>query len=358
MATQVTNYQCPTCTAPLHFDGPSGKLVCDYCGGSYEVAEIEAMFAEANAKAAQTAQEEQTEKAVPEGWGTEEGMKSYSCPSCGAELICDETTAATSCPYCGNTTVIPHQFTGARRPDYVIPFKLEKDAAVAALKKHYKGKFLLPRAFIKDAHLDEVKGVYVPFWLFDTKADARVVFDATDESVRVSGDERIITRKHYKVTRGGTVEFERIPVDGSSKMPDAHMDSIEPFNYGEMKEFSMAYLPGFLADKYDQDESACAQRVHDRCRNSAIEMMKDQVTGYTSCIVADAKVSLEDQSVKYALLPVWLLSTKWKDKSYLFAMNGQTGKLVGDLPVDWTRFWLLFVGLVLGFSLLFGFIMQ
>ena len=107
MATQLTNYQCPACTDPLHFDGASDMLVCDFCGSSYDTAEIEALYAQKEA-AAETAAQNKEAPPPDSVWSENEtaGLRSYSCPSCGAELICDETTAATSCPYCGNPTVI------------------------------------------------------------------------------------------------------------------------------------------------------------------------------------------------------------------------------------------------------------
>ena len=152
MPTQVTNYQCPSCTGPLHYSSESGKLECEFCGSSYDVAEIEALYAEKNQKAEQASAAEQKKEeqkaeqqaeqraADPDGeWAfegdgwTEEGMKAYNCPSCGAELICDETTAATSCPYCGNPSIVPGRLSGAQKPDYIIPFRLSKADAVAAL---------------------------------------------------------------------------------------------------------------------------------------------------------------------------------------------------------------------------------
>lgn len=155
MATGITTYQCPACTAPLHFVGESGKLECDYCGKTYEVAEIERLFREKEAAsaAAQTKADAalDKEKAAAEemgmSWDAQEtaGMKSYNCPSCGAQMICDATTAAASCPYCGNPTVAPGQFTGGLRPELVIPFKLDKQSAISALKKYYRGKNFYPK---------------------------------------------------------------------------------------------------------------------------------------------------------------------------------------------------------------------
>ena len=343
MSTQLTNYQCPACTGPLHFDAQTGKLQCDYCGSSYTVHEVEALFAEQNAEAEQAAQEKRTESS---DWGDDaQKMRAYNCPSCGAELICEETTAATSCPYCGNPTVVPGQFAGTKKPDCMIPFKVGKEQAVAALKKHYQGKLLLPKAFADENHLQEIKGVYVPFWLFDGRADADMIFKTTRTRTRTTGKERIIITDHYEVQRKGSVSFSHVPVDGASKMPDSHMDAIEPFDYSALKDFSLSYLPGFLADKYDVPAEECLPRAESRCCSSAADAMRSTVVGYESCIPVREDVRVHHSQVQYALLPVWLLSTRWKDKTYLFAMNGQTGKLIGDLPISWARFWSWFGGI-------------
>ena len=347
MATQITNYQCPSCTGPLEYSAATGKLECEYCMSSFTPEEIEAFYAQKNEQAEAAAQS----RPETAQWDAE-SMRAYSCPSCGAELLCDLTTAATSCPYCGNPTVVPGQFADTKKPDYVIPFKVEKEAAVAALKQHYKGKPLLPGSFAKDSHLEEVKGVYVPFWLFDGEAKADVRFSATRSHVHTTPNERITTTEHYRVHRSGCVSFEKVPVDGSTKMPDGHMDAIEPFDYSLMEPFSMAYLPGFLADKYDVDAQGCADRAKERCRNSAIAAMEETVTGYNSCTVQQAEVQVEQQQIHYALLPVWLLSTRWQDKNFLFAMNGQTGKLIGDLPVSKGKLALWFAGLFAVFAAL------
>ena len=338
MPTQVTNYQCPACTGPLHFDADSGKLQCDYCGSAYDVAEIEAVYAEKEQKAEQAAEAGSQWNADEAGspWSEQEtaGLRNYSCPSCGAEILCDETTAATACPYCGNPTIVPGQLGGNLKPDYVIPFKLEKKEAVAALNRHYKGKIFLPKSFKNQNHIEEIQGVYVPFWLFDGETDADITFDATRIHSHREGDEEVTITEHYRVRRKGTVCFKKVPVDGSSKMPDAHMDAIEPFDYSELKPFSTAYLPGYLADKYDVDAEACAQRADERIRTSTEEALAASVIGYASVTPEQVDIRLQRGQVKYALLPVWMLHTGWQGKQFLFAMNGQTGKLIGDLPVS------------------------
>ena len=362
MATQVTNYQCPACTGPLHYAGASGKLECEYCGSAYDVAEIEKLYAEkeaaaegqatAAAAAVEELGEDQGEYAASgESWDPE-GMKAYSCPSCGAELVCDETTVATSCPYCGNPSIVPGQFADMRKPDYVLPFKLDKKAAEDALRQYYKGKKLLPKAFSAENHIQEIKGVYVPFWLYDGEADADVSYAATRVFTTTRGNERITTTEHYQVRRAGTVRFEGIPVDASSKMPDGHMDSIEPYDYKELKPFSTAYLPGFLADKFDVTVEQSRQRADQRCEGTLASALRGTVKRYDLCVLRDSSVHLRRGKVHYALMPVWMLNTKWHGKDFLFAMNGQTGKLVGDLPVSWGKFWGLFAAIAVPLSVI------
>ena len=347
MSSMVTNYKCPACTGPLHFVGGSGRLECDYCGSTYDVAEIEALSAESEAKAESAFQaqgEWDASGLSEEQWGAD-GMRVYNCPSCGAELICDETTAATSCPYCGNTTVVPGQFSGAMKPEFVLPFKLDKAAAVEALGRHYQKKRFLPKTFADKNHIEEVQGVYVPFWLFDGTADASADYEATRSHSRREGQYQVTTTEHYDVHRAGRLSFEKVPVDASVRMPDDHMDSIEPYDYGELKDFSTAYLPGFLADKYDVSAEDSAERADRRCENSALSALAGTVTGYETCTPRGHNVRLQRGKVHYALLPVWLLNTKWNGQDFLFAMNGQTGKLAGDLPVDKGRFWTMFAAI-------------
>ncbi len=356
MPSQITNYQCPACTGPLRYDGASGKLCCDFCGSSFSVKEIEALYQDkldqaAQASVQQQAKEEAAAQAAAQAaaeyseeaaWADEQaqaGMKAYICPSCGAELICDATTAATSCPYCGNPTVVPGQFHGMLKPDYILPFKLDKEAAKLALRNFYKGKRLLPKAFTEENHIEEIKGVYVPFWLFDGQGDADLRFNATKVRSYRSGDYQVTVTDHFDVRRAGTVDFSRIPADSSRKMPDAHMDAIEPFDYSELKPFSTAYMPGFLAERYDVDVEECEKRARLRAANTTEQIVASTVKGYSSATPIGKNVLMRRSAVKYVMLPVWLLSTRWNGKSFLFAMNGQTGKLIGDLPVSMGRYW-------------------
>ena len=362
MATEITNHKCPACTGPLHFVGASGMLECDYCGSKFSVEEIEGLYAEKETKAAENHEvneaKREKEKAEFEAMGMEwsdeeaKGMKAYSCPSCGAELICDATTAATSCPYCGNPTVLPGQFKGGLKPDLVIPFKLNKEQAKEALKNYYKGKIFLPKTFKDQNHIEEIKGVYVPFWLCDCEMEGSATYKGANVRTWRDGDYDVTETTYYNVMREGSLGFEMIPVDASTKMPDEHMDAVEPFDYSELKPFSTAYLPGFLADKYDVSQEDSMERIEGRAKNSIRSEMRDTVMGYSMVTTETENFNFENKGIKYALLPVWMLSTKWNGENFLFAMNGQTGKLIGDLPVDKGKFWGMFAAIAAPLALI------
>ena len=344
MAENTTNYQCPACTGPLRFDSASGKLCCDYCGSTYDVAQVEALYGEKQAQADKAA--EAAEKAASSGpvWGEMETgyLSSRTCTSCGAELVCGPETAATTCPYCGNPTVLGGQLSGKLKPEYIIPFRMDKKTAIENLKKYYKGKAFLPKAFKESNHIEEIQGVYVPFWLFDGGAEGEVDYKAANSRTYRDDDYEVTETDHYDVHRGGSIAFEKIPVDASSKMPDDHMDSIEPFDYTQMQPFSTAYLPGYLADKYDVTVDDSRARADRRSRETLENALRETVTGYGTCVTDRTDIRLHRGKVHYALLPVWMLNTKWNGESFLFAMNGQTGKLVGDLPTDRGRYWRTF----------------
>jgi len=329
----LQEYKCPCCGGAIAFDSAVQKMKCPYCDTEFEMETLAAYDAEL-----QTDKPDEMNWDEPAGseWqeGEDNGLVSYVCNSCGGEIVADENTAATSCPFCGNPVVMMGRVSGMLKPDYVIPFKLDKKAAKAALTKHYSGKKLLPKVFKDQNHIDEVKGVYVPFWLFDADATANMRFKAS--RTRSWSDSKYIYTENtfYAVKRGGTIGFDRVPVDGSSKMPDVMMESIEPFDFSEAVDFQTAYLAGYLADKYDVNEQDSIARANERIKQSTNNAFASTVKGYTTVLPEASNIRLQNGKAKYALYPVWLLNTTWNGKQYTFAMNGQTGRLVGDLPMD------------------------
>lgn len=339
---ELQEYKCPCCGGAIAFNSTIQKMKCPYCDTEFE---METLADYDNELKNQQADRMEWDISANSQWrdGETDKLRTYVCKSCGGEIVGDENTAATACPYCDNPVVMMGQFSGALKPDYVIPFKLDKRAAKEALQKHYRGKRFLPKVFRDQNHIDEVKGIYVPFWLFDADAEANIRYRATQ--VRTWSDSRYIYTQtnYYAVTRGGSISFERVPVDGSSKMADDLMESIEPFDFSQAVDFRTAYLAGYLADKYDVDAKDSIERANERVKKSTQDKFAATIQGYTSIIPEFTSVRLQNGKAKYALFPVWILNTTWKGQKYTFAMNGQTGKFVGDLPLDkgaYTR-WLI-----------------
>lgn len=351
MAQQVTSYICPNCGGPVHFDATSGRVKCDYCDSIFTIEEVKKYYEEKNRKAKEAAGEVEKSSAEPgaealgasapnvetaagDGWGGDASkLKVYHCGNCGAELITDETTAATTCPYCGNPTVIPGQFSVGRRPDYVIPFACEKEQALQKLQEYYKGKKLLPKSFTSGNHLKEIKGVYVPYWLFSGSVDADMTFECGKSTTTREGDFDVTRTRLYRVHRAGTMIFEKIPCDASSSMPDDLMDSVEPYDYKSLRKFELEYLPGFLANKYDVEQKAVQRKADERAAATACDELKSSISGYDRIDEKSRSTKIRRGRTDYALMPVWLLYTKWNDQDFLFAMNGQTQKMTGNLPI-------------------------
>ncbi len=331
--TVLQEYKCPCCGGAISYDGSIGKMKCPYCDTEYE-AETLRQYDDALSGAQGDRMDWDT---LPEAqWndGEAEGLRVYVCQSCGGEIVGDETIGATLCPFCDNPVVMMGQFGGALKPDWVIPFKLDKKAAIDALNRHYGGKKLLPKVFGDQNHIEEVKGIYVPFWLFDTDVTAQIRYKGT--RTRTWDDSRFhyTETAHYSILRGGEIGFSKVPVDGSSKMDNKLMESIEPYHFRDAVDFGTAYLAGYLADKYDVNAEESIERANDRIKKSTEKAFAKTVSGYDSVVPDTSAIQLKNGKAGYALLPVWVLNTTWKGEKYTFAMNGQTGKLVGDLPVD------------------------
>ncbi|MBR4256294.1 MAG: hypothetical protein IKQ18_03945, partial [Clostridia bacterium] len=225
-----------------------------------------------------------------------------------------------------------------------------------------RGKKLLPNNFFSQQMIDEVQGVYVPVWLFDGTLDGKVSLDGVTSSSYTSGNYRYTETSHYLIECDGKMDFQRVPVDGSAKMPDDLMNSIEPYDYSQIVPFDGQYLSGFLADRYDKDPDASIPTASQRMMNSAVKAFANAADKYSSATLRNNGLSLKNPSVKYVLLPVYLFNCKYGGKLYRFAMNGQTGKLVGELPIDKGKkaraFWIPFLITALIVFLIVFFLMR
>ena len=350
----LQNFKCPCCDGAIEFDSSSQKMKCPYCSSEFEVSDLQVY---SNALHDQIEDKMQWDTTAGTQWqpGETEGMRIYTCNTCGGEVVGDETTGATECPFCGNPVVMTGQFRGDLKPDLVIPFKLDKKAAIKALQKHYGGKKLLPKVFKDQNRVKEVKGLYVPVWLFDADAEGFVQYKASRVRTWSDSNYYYTETRYFSVVRAGSLGFDWVPVDGSSKMEDALMESIEPFDLSQAVDFKTAYLSGFLADRYDVTAEQSVERANQRVRNTTEEAFASTVMGYTSVMPVSTNIRLQNGKARYALYPVWLLNTNWNGKKYTFAINGQTGKLVGDLPMDKAAYtkWLLGLTGIIG-AAIFG----
>ena len=341
-------YRCPACGSALTFSSKSQQLACGSCGNTFPLETVE----QASQIQVENTPDQQMhwQAAQKEELGMEESahLRSFHCQNCGSEILADDTTAATECIYCGSPSILPGVLSGVYRPSGVLPFKKSRQEAQEAFRKHCTKKKLLPKGFFDESRVEKITGVYVPFWLYQADAEADCTYKATRVSHHRQGNYEITNTAHFLVRRGGHIGFNDVPVDGSSKMDDAMMESIEPFDCQESVAFNTAYLSGYQAQRHDVDETACQPRANERIRESVRNAMRATVKGYTSVTADKTQIQLEHGQVRQVLLPVWMLNTRWRDKTYTFAMNAQTGRFVGDLPVDKGAFWKWLWGITVG----------
>ena len=328
----LEQFKCPACGGSVEFDAGTQKMKCPYCDSEFDIEAIKEMNSEESSQHDDSISWESAGGQWQEG--ETDGMRVYTCESCAGEIIGDENLGSTTCPYCGSKVVMTGQFSGALKPDYVIPFKFDKKQAMKNFETFVNKRKYVPKRFKSDKHIEEIKGVYVPFWLFDGDADADMSFGAEKIKSWTEGKYEYTETEYYNVTRSGNVTFKNIPVDGSEKLADDLMESIEPFHFNEAVDFETAYLAGYLADKYDVDEKASENRANERIKYSVEEALCDTVKGYSRVNGRSSSITIKGGKAKYALYPVWLLSATYNGEAYTFAMNGQTGKFAGDLPVD------------------------
>ena len=347
--SHVLEYKCPCCNAGLAFSGDVQQLKCEYCDNTFEIDAVKAFNEQLP-----EAQEFSWQPAEQKTWSEEEqeNIQNYTCPSCGGELVTDANTAATFCPYCGNPNVMPGRVSDLLKPDAVLPFRTTKEDAQNAFLKLCKGKPLLPRFFTQEQQLEKITGMYVPFWLYDCSGDYTGSYKAT--RIRHWSDSRYHYTKtdHFMLKRRISADFQRIPMDASTKMDDTFMESIEPFDYGQLTDFDTAFLSGYLADKYDVPAENGEPRIRQRVNNAMEELLQNTLLGYDTVIPTSKNLNVQQGKASYVLLPVWILNTNYRGKRYTFAMNGQSGRMTGTLPVCPKRSAMWFAGIFAGVTLI------
>lgn len=336
----MVQHKCPKCAASMEFNANTGMLHCEFCGYDINIqeyakengGEYEQEAAADNVDEVtgdyRDVQEEPSENCF------DESVVKYCCENCSAELVVSADTTATKCSFCGSPMILSDRMQGKRAPVKVIPFGVSKEDAIEGFKKWCKKGLITPNDFMTPERIDDIAGIYVPFWLYDMVGQGEVFADCTRVSHYSSGDYNVTATKHYKVWRKMDLDYDCIPVDASERMRDDLMDKLEPFYYEDLKEFSSMYLPGYVAEGYNYTDDDLLPRIQSRVREYMDDYAKATMKNYHSVHISDRVYNIMKKKADYALLPVWMINYNYRDGQYVFAMNGDTGKIVGKPPIS------------------------
>ena len=328
----MKKYNCKSCGAELYFDAVSQKLKCEYCETAFDPKEYEgAEHKEEQKESTQARELGEYDKAVDESVGE---LVLYTCSHCGAEIITGETTVATTCIYCNRAVIFAGKLEGSFRPDYVIPFVKTKNDVTETYKKLTKRASLLPKIFKEESTIEELKGVYMPFWIHSMNIEGKAEVEATTRRSWTTGDRRYTETSYYDVLREGVAEFGRIPTDALKRIDNELMHSLEPFNCEGLKSFSGAYLAGYYTEQYDESAEETIVRAKKRAEECVSGLLLANATGYDTRKIKKIQYNYLNEKSEYAMFPIWTLHTKYRGKTYVFGMNGQTGKMTGTFPKD------------------------
>ena len=328
METIIT-YKCPNCDAGLLFDAAEQAFKCEFCLSKFTESELN------ETETAKKAQEKEQEN---ESFRSE--ILEYYCSSCGAEVIADKNTVADFCYYCHNPVVLSDKVSGQLKPSKIIPFKFDKNEAKETFFRFAKKKWFVPKDYFSEGSMDKIAGVYYPFWVTDADTDSEM--RAIGKNVRTwrSGDYRYTETTTYSVYRRGEIHFEDITTSAISTEDKAMLEGILPYPVEDYQDFSMPYLQGYVAKKRDIEREALSAEVKTRM-NSYAKTLLERTTSYSSLSLQHLDVAVLKSHWEYSLMPIWILTyvkkhkkNKKKDKTYVYAMNGSTGKVYGELPVS------------------------
>lgn len=336
----VISFKCPNCDGELIFDPASGAYKCEYCDSRFAQEELDAlkpaeeaekpagsMDGAAGANADASASDEAAANAVI-----------YNCPSCGAQIVTDETTAATFCYYCQNPVVLSGRLSGNYLPDKVIPFAIDRKEATELFMKHVGRKKFVPKAFFNKRQIDKLSGVYFPFWVYDAKMKGSMDAEAKQVRVWTTGDTEYTETKLYSVERDGDIELRNLELNALKKANKELVEGVLPYQFDKMKDFSMGYLSGFLAEKRDIEKEGVAADAARETEDYAKKLLRESITGYNAVNVRSCNFTAKTEGWHYVLLPIWTITYRASNgKIFYYSLNGQTGKVCGELPVNYGK---------------------
>lgn len=320
-------YVCPNCKGALIFDTVNQTLKCQYCFSSYSQEELDVLLE----KERQENLFKETNDSVE---NDSNNMDSYRCSSCGAEILADENTTATFCIYCKSPTIIKGKFTGKFKPKSLIPFKIDKNSVKEMYSKWIKKRIFAPNEFKSKEEIDKITGLYVPFWIFDIDTMGSIQALCTSNRYWSDKNYDYTEISSFDVWREGAASYSKIPIDGLKELDNSSVRQIEPYDYNDLVDFSMMYMPGFLAESFDVEESEAEIEAKGRAEGFISDDLEKTMSGYSTTIEQNRNITTTIREQSYTLFPVYILTNEHKGKNYTFLLNGQTGKISGTTPID------------------------
>ncbi|NEU31746.1 TFIIB-type zinc ribbon-containing protein [bacterium LRH843] len=310
----VIHYKCPSCGDDMAFDSETGMLTCHSCGRQENIDDF-------------------SEDLMTATFSDDEA-KEYHCNNCGAILITEAETTATTCSFCGAGVVIGDRLSGVMAPAQVIPFSISKEEAEKAFRTWCKNGLLTPKGFVTADRIKGITGMYVPFWLYDLNSNVQVHAACTKVRTYSQGEYIVTETRFFDVYRDINLNYVKVPIDASEKMNDQIMDKLEPYHYGQLKRFKTPYLAGYIAEKYNYNDTELFPRAETKIKKFIDSYISSTITGYQTVHYKDKQIDTRKKQASYVLLPVWMVYYDYDRSVHTFAMNGQTGKVVGKPPIS------------------------
>lgn len=327
-------YKCPNCDGGLVFDPKSQRFKCEYCLSEFSEEEL----GRTQEETPENRPEQQAEQQAV-GLEDESALVLYRCPSCGAEIVTDETTAATFCYYCHNPVVLSGKLEGRYKPDYVVPFEMDRKKAEELFKNWIKRKKYVPGDFYSPKQIELMEGIYYPYWLYSCKVDGFINAEGVRRRTTIAGSIEYLETSRYQVERKGMMDVRNVSRNALKKADRRLSEHVLPFDMEKLKPYQAGYLSGFQAERRDMEKEEIAEGIEAEVLDFAVNTLKNSISGYDSVNIKSHEEKIISPEWNYTLLPVWVLTYRDKknDKTYYFAMNGQSGKICGVLPVDYRR---------------------
>lgn len=248
----------------------------------------------------------------------------YTCTSCGAEVAINNVEASTFCSFCGQPTVVFNRVASQKKPKYIIPFSVTKDRAISLIRERLNKGFYVPDD-IKNFEIERVRGIYIPFWLYDIYYHDSQYLKGTVGSGKNSHT--------YYYFREADCDFTRLTLDASKQLNDETSQRLEPYYTKDLKDFSLEYLSGFYADTYDVNTSQLDQLAIQRAHKYFQEEVNKSIEAH-GISVLQCNPDFKIKKTEYAMFPAWFLTFRYENIPYTLLVNGQTEKIIGGVPYD------------------------